>query len=63
MLGILAALTATPLLSRIVVNANSRDPLVLIAVVATMILLGGIATCIPARRALGVNPSTLMREE
>ena len=62
-LGILAALTATPLLSRIVVNANSHDPLVLIGVVATMLLLGGIATCIPARRALGVNPSTLMREE
>ncbi|WP_058185361.1 ABC transporter permease [Terracidiphilus gabretensis] len=62
-LGILAALTATPLLSRIVVNANSRDPLVLIGVVVTMILLGGIATCIPARRALSVNPSTLMREE
>jgi ABC-type antimicrobial peptide transport system permease subunit len=63
MLGILAALTATPLLSRIIVNANSHDPLVLIGVVATMILLGGLATCIPARRALGVNPSTLMREE
>ncbi len=62
-LGILAALTATPLLSRIVVHANSSDPLVLIGVIGTMMLLGGIATCIPARRALGVNPSTLMREE
>ncbi|MGA2250092.1 ADOP family duplicated permease [Terracidiphilus sp.] len=62
-LGILATLTATPLLSRIVVKANSHDPLVLIGVVATMILLGGVATCIPARRALGVNPSTLMRED
>ena len=62
-LGILAALTATPLLSRIVINADSRDPLVLIGVIVTMIMLGGIATCIPARRALGVNPSTLMREE
>jgi predicted permease len=63
MLGILAALMATPLLSRIVVNANSHDPLVLVGVLATMILLGGIATCIPVRRALGVNPSTLMRDE
>ena len=62
-IGIVATLTATPLLSRIVVNANAHDPLVLIGVVATMILLGGVATCIPARRALGVNPSTLMREE
>jgi ABC-type antimicrobial peptide transport system permease subunit len=62
-LGMLAALMATPLLNRIVINANSHDPLVLIGVVVTMILLGGVATCIPARRALGVNPSTLMREE
>lgn len=62
-LGIVAALLATPLLNRIVDNAEPRDPLVLAGVAATMILLGGIATCIPARRALGVNPSTLMREE
>ena len=62
-LGITGALLVTPLLNRIVDNANPRDPLVLGGVVVTMVLLGGIATCIPARRALGVNPSTLMREE
>jgi ABC-type lipoprotein release transport system permease subunit len=46
-----------------VYEANPRDPLVLVGVMATMALLGGIATCIPARRALRVNPSVLMREE
>ena len=62
-LGVAAVVTATPLLSHIITAANPRDPLVLIGVAVTMILLGGVATCIPARRALGVNPSSLMREE
>jgi len=40
-----------------------RDPLVLGAVVLAMSLLGLIATWIPARRALGVDPAILLREE
>lgn len=63
MLGIAGTLLVTPLLSHIVDAPNPRDPLVLAGVAVTMILLGALATCIPARRALGVNPSTLMREE
>lgn len=62
-LGLGTAITATPLLSRIVYEANPHDPLVLGGVAVTMILLGALATCIPAHRALGVNPSILMREE
>jgi predicted permease len=62
-LGLIAAMLATPLLSRIVDNPNPHDPLVLLGVLTTMMLLGGVATCIPARRALGINPSALMREE
>jgi predicted permease len=62
-LGIVGTFVAKPLLNRIVDNADPRDPLVLFGVAAAMVLLGGLATCIPARRALGVNASTLMREE
>jgi predicted permease len=62
-LGLGFGIFATRLLGRMVYEANPRDPLVLCGVVATMALLGAMATCIPARRALGVNPATLMREE
>jgi predicted permease len=62
-LGLGLGMLATPLLGRLVYAANPRDPLVLGGVVATMALLGAIATCIPARRARRGNPATLMREE
>ena len=42
---------------------SSRDPLVLAGVVVAMALLGLLATWIPARRALSVDPSILLREE
>ncbi len=61
--GLTVSLFATRLLGRLVYEANPRDPLVLVGVVATMVLLGVLATWIPAQRALGVDPSRLMREE
>jgi len=51
------------LLGRIVYQANPRDPMVLGGAVFTMALLGVVASAIPARRALAVDPSKLMREE
>jgi ABC-type antimicrobial peptide transport system permease subunit len=62
-LGLALGMFATQLLGRVVYEANPRDPLVLLGVVATMALLGLTATWIPARRALEVDPSRLMREE
>lgn len=62
-LGLGCGVLATQLMGHLVYEANPRDPLVLTATVATMALLGAAATCIPARKALKVNPSTLMREE
>jgi ABC-type antimicrobial peptide transport system permease subunit len=46
-----------------VYQANPRDPIVVVGAVLTMALLGIAASAIPARRALGVDPSKLMREE
>ena len=43
--------------------ATPRDPLVLVGVMLAMALLGLLATWIPARRALSVNPMILLREE
>ena len=61
--GLVAGLFASQLLGKIVYEADSRDPLVMCGAIATMAFLGFVATLIPARRALGLNPSALLREE
>jgi predicted permease len=63
MLGLFAGIFASRLLGRIVYQANPRDPVVVGGAVLTMALLGVAASAIPALRALGVDPSKLMREE
>jgi hypothetical protein len=62
-LGLLAGFFASRLLGQIVYQANPRDPLVVGGAVLTMAFLGIAASAIPARRALAVDPSKLMREE
>jgi ABC-type lipoprotein release transport system permease subunit len=54
---------ASRVLAFVVYQATPRDPLVLVGVVLAMALLGLLATWIPARRALSVNPMILLREE
>jgi len=46
-----------------VYQATPRDPLVLGGVVFAMLLLGMVATWIPAQRALSIDPLVLLREE
>jgi predicted permease len=61
--GLILGLLATRVLAFIVYQATPRDPLVLGGVVLAMLLLGLVATWIPAQRALSVNPLILLREE
>jgi predicted permease len=61
--GLLLGLLATKVLAFIVYQATPRDPLVLAGVVLAMLLLGLVATWIPAQRALSVDPLKLLREE
>jgi len=61
--GLILGLLATRVLAFIVYQATPRDPLVLGGVVLAMALLGLLATWIPARRALSVDPLSLLREE
>ncbi len=63
MLGLLLGVGASSLLARLVYQATPRDPLVLIGAVVTMMLVGMIATWIPAHRALAVDPAQLLRDE
>jgi len=61
--GLALGVLASRVLASIVYQATPRDPLVLAGVVVAMLLLGLVATWIPAQRALGVNPLILLREE
>jgi macrolide transport system ATP-binding/permease protein len=63
MAGLLLGIAATRVLAYIVYQATPRDPFVLGGVVLTMLLLGLIATWIPAYRALKADPLMLLREE
>src|SRR5277367_2043268 len=61
--GLVLGILASRVLASIVYQATPRDPLVLAGVVLVMLLLGLVATWIPAQRALSVNPLILLREE
>jgi ABC-type antimicrobial peptide transport system permease subunit len=61
--GLGLGLLAARVLAFIVYQATPRDPVVLAVVVVAMVLLGLVATWIPAQRALSVNPLVLLREE
>lgn len=61
--GLLLGVLASRLLASIVYDATPRDPFVLASAVVAMISIGLLATWIPARRALHVDPAQLLREE
>jgi predicted permease len=61
--GLLLGILAARVLAFIVYQATPRDPLVLAGVVLVMLLLGLLATWIPAQRALSIDPWILLREE
>jgi predicted permease len=61
--GLLLGILASRVLAFIVYQATPSDPLVLAGVVLAMSWLGLLATWIPARRALSVDPLILLHEE
>jgi ABC-type antimicrobial peptide transport system permease subunit len=61
--GVTLGLLSTRVLASLVYEATPRDPVVLGGVVLTMLLLGLLATWIPAQRALSLDPMRLLREE
>jgi predicted permease len=61
--GLVLGILASRVLASIVYQATPRDPLVLSGVVLAMLLLGLLATWVPAQRALSVDPLKLLREE
>jgi predicted permease len=63
LLGLSLGVFAKRLLEHVVYQANPLDPVVVLGAVLTMVLLGVVASAIPARRAIAIDPSKLLREE
>jgi predicted permease len=61
--GLVLGILASRVLASIVYQATPRDPIVLTGALLAMSLVGLLATWIPARRALRVDPLILLREE
>ena len=61
--GILLGIAASRVLSAIVYQASAQDPLVLAAVVFTLLITGSLSVAGPVRRALHIDPANLLREQ
>ena len=61
--GLVLGAAATRVLASIVYQATVYDPLVIIGAVTAMIAIGTLAAAVPTRRAVGVDPAVLLREE
>ena len=61
--GLVLGILASKVLAFVFFEANSHDPLTLMVVIVAMAALGMVATWVPARRSLQVDPMMLLREE
>jgi len=61
-IGLVAGVMMSRLLAHLISFATPREPLILAGVLCAMVLLGLLATFIPARRALAIDPARLLRE-
>ena len=61
-IGLVAGVLMSQLLAHLISFATPREPLILVVVLCAMVLLGLLATFIPARRALAIDPARLLRE-
>jgi predicted lysophospholipase L1 biosynthesis ABC-type transport system permease subunit len=60
-LGIAGAFAVTRLLSRLLFGVGATDPVVFAGVAAALVLVGVLASYLPARRAMRVNPITALQ--
>jgi ABC-type antimicrobial peptide transport system permease subunit len=61
--GLLLGVAASRVLSAIVYQASAQDPVVLAAVVFTMLLTGSLSVAGPVRRAVRIDPANVLREQ
>lgn len=61
-MGLIGGVLSVRVLAHMVSFPSTDDPLSLLGVALTMVLLGIVATWVPARRALAIDPARLLRE-
>jgi len=62
-IGIIASFVITRLLSSLLFGVNATDPITFAAVSVLLSLVALLATYIPARRAMRLDPNTALRYE
>ena len=62
-LGMAGALASTRLLSGLLFGVSATDPVLFVAVPATLALVAALASFVPARRASKLDPMLVLREE
>jgi len=60
--GLLASVAAGEIMTAILYHASAREPAILFAATLSMSIVGLVASWIPARRALGVDPARTLRD-
>jgi ABC-type antimicrobial peptide transport system permease subunit len=63
LLGVLAALAMTQLLSDLLFGVSAHDPLTIVGVACLLIATAALASWIPAQRAMQVDPMVALRHE
>ncbi len=61
--GLVASLATTRYLGKLLYGVSPGDPLTLILVASVLLAVAGLATWLPARRALRIDPAMTLREE
>jgi ABC-type lipoprotein release transport system permease subunit len=61
--GVLTALAVTRLMSSLLFNVNVTDAVTYVAVCALFLTVALLACFVPARRAVAVQPATVLRNE
>jgi predicted permease len=61
--GLALSIAATGVLSSVLYGVAPRDPIVLLAVVGLLTLVAAIASLVPARRAMRIDPITSLRSQ
>ena len=63
LIGLIAALMLTRLMTTMLVGVKPADPLTFVAMVLLFLMIAALSSWIPANRASGIDPNTALREE